>query len=129
MNLLNIVFIIIIALALIGITLYLVLYKPKETPAPKEKYVADYRKADDWGNTPALLYDNGWYLNAPVGSQYCAKCEEGRATGCACNRLTADQSDPYRTRYPIDLPTPFKPYELPGQICPRCLEVIKTDLA
>jgi hypothetical protein len=116
-------------ISLLIIVVIIVIIVLRLTHKKKESYASgDYRKVSEWGNTPTLLYNNGWFLKGPVGSAYCSACEKGKASGCSCNRLSADMSDPYRTRYPIDLPTPFKSYELPGQICPKCLEVIKTEL-
>jgi hypothetical protein len=117
------VFIIIALILLLALVIYICCKKEQ-----KETYSdGTYRKVSEWGNTPPLAYKNGWYIGAPPGSQYCAACEDN-AKGCACNRLSSDMSDPYRTRYPIDLPAPFEAYELPGQICPKCLQVIKTSL-
>ena len=116
--------IIILSLLLLAIVAFLVIYCV--THKKKESY---YRAVQDWGNTPPLVYKNGWYSIAKAGCDSAAADDLGEMADCGCaDRHSSDMSDPYRFRYPITPPSPFEPYELPHQVCPKCTEAIKTKL-
>lgn len=57
---------------------------------------------------------------------FCATCgKQLPSLRRPSGRLSADMSDPLRVDYPITLPNQFAPYELPGQICPKCYDNTK----
>lgn len=92
-----------------------------------------YLPVNDWGksdHTPAVY---PVYNETPEDPDSPCDCNADqypidRLGNCAC-RLSADLSDPTRSSYPITLPCPFEPDELPHQVCPKCNEVFKTRLA
>ncbi len=90
----------------------------------KEHYQAEYRRIDEWGNAPRNLP-----MIEAKDLDSCSACKtSGLVSACACNRLSSDMSDPYRKQYPITPPAPYQEYELPGQVCPKCMQIVKNNL-